>query len=444
MSEKFTRSFVKSGLIAAAAVAVSVPSEKASAGSQSISTNANGGQIVISASTDRFAGAIESLTYRGVQYVDIADHGRQIQSAIQLDNLGECLNPNEAGSEADGAKFTSSSVLLSISSSNNVLTTLTRAAYWLAPGQQYPTACSPATSISSAQNTTVLSNYRIGRTTRFFGPSIPNLLLMDTTFTVPENRSAASVEGLTGYLPPSFTTFLTYDRSQRRLTKLFANSSNQQTTTPIIVSLPNGSSAMGVMSNSIPNTTSSNAAYYAYFYFGGSQATAKWSCVFGEQNLTANSTYTYSCPIAVGTVDEVVNAMNAYPGSGTGEFVPVYRFYRAPKHFMSLSYAEGAGAGYSFETTGFRLFAANSPGRMPLYRCYNPSGADHFVSTQSNCEGKNQEGILGYAATGPTANLVPLYRFYRPRTSSHLITVTFSEGAAGGFVYEGTLGYVAS
>lgn len=443
MPAQFRNLSLKSCILGSIAL-IALLSAPAMAGSQSISANVNGSPMVISASTDRFAGAIESLTYRGVQYVDIADHGRQIQSAIQVDNLGECLNPNEAGSEADGAKFTSSSVLLSISSANNVLTTLTQPAYWLAPGQQYPTTCSPFTSISRAQNTTVLSDYRIGRTTRFFGPSIPNLFLIDTTFTVPENRTTASVEGLTGYLPPSFTTFLTYDRIERRLTKLNANSSNQQTTTPIIVARPNGASAMGVLSNFIPNTTSSNAAYYAYFYFGGSQATAKWSCVFGEQNLTANSTYTYSCPIAVGTVDEVVNAMNAYSGSGTGEFVPVYRFYKAPKHFMTRSYAEGAGAGFTFETTGFRLFGASAPGRMALYRCFNPSGADHFVSTQSNCEGKNQEGILGYAATAPSGNLVPLYRFYRAQTASHLITVTFSEGAAGGFVYEGNLGYVAS
>lgn len=428
----------------AAALAASLIAAPAWAGSQSISANVNGSQLTVSASTDRFAGAIESLVYRGVQYVNIADHGRQIQTAIQLDGLGECLNPNEAGSEADGAAFTSSSVLLSISNSGNILSTQTRAAYWLAPGQNYGRPCSPSTSISTAQNKTVLSNYRIGRVTRFYGAAIPNLLVVDTTFMIPENRNSASIEALTGYLPPSFNSFLTYDRNQRRLIKLSANSSNQRTQTPIIVSLPNGSSSMGVLSNEISTSSASGAEYYAYFYFTGSQATAKWSCVFSASNLVANSTLAYSCPIAVGTVDEVIAAMDAYPGAAASDFVPVYRFYKYPQHFMTRSYSEAAGAGFTFETTGFRLFKTGGSGRAPLYRCYNPGNRDHFASRQSNCEGQNQEGVLGYVATGPGGGLVKLYRFFRANTADHLITVNYSEGANNGYAYEGELGYAAS
>lgn len=421
-----------------------IQSAPAQAGSESISTNVSGSPLIVSASSDRFAGAIESLVFRGVQYVNIADHGRQIQSAIQLDNLGECLNPNEAGSEADGALYTSSSVLHSILSSNNVLTTLSQPAFWLAPGENYGEPCSPYTTISTAQNTTILSNYRISRTTSFYGPSIPNLLEITTTFTVPENRTSASVEGLTSYLPPSFTNFLTYDRNERRLTKLTVNSSIQRTSTPIIVSLPNGSSSMGVLSNSIPSSDPSKAAYYAYIYYPGSQSTAKWSCVFAENNLLANTTYAYSCPITVGTVDEVIAAMDAYPGANQNGLLPVFRFYKYPQHFMTRSYSEAAGAGFIFETTGFRLYQASGSGRAPLFRCFNSSNGDHFVSTQANCEGLSVEGILGYAATSQVGNLVPLYRFYKVSTADHLTTINYSEGVNGGYTYEGVLGYVAS
>ena len=179
----------------------------ASANDESISNNVGSDTIVLTASGSRFAGAISSLTFRGVEYVNIADHGREYQSAIQLDNLGECYNPNEAGSKADGTALSSSSVLNSLTSLGGVLQSSTTPAFWLAPGENYGKPCSPYTSVSTAQNTTVLSSYNISRASQFFGPSIPNLIKVDVSFTVPESRSSASVEAFTGYLPPSFNMF---------------------------------------------------------------------------------------------------------------------------------------------------------------------------------------------------------------------------------------------
>lgn len=414
------------------------------ANSVSISETVNGSTLTVSASSDRFAGAIESIVYRGVQYVDIADHGRQVQTAIQLDNLGECYNPNEAGSAADGASYTSSSILSAISASNNVLTTRTRPAFWLAPGQNYGKPCSPFTTISTAQNSTVLSNYTIARSTNFVGPSAPNLLVVNTSITVPENRNSASVEALTGYLPSSFSTFLTYDRASRTLTKLSATGNIQTTSTPIIVSLPSGTSAMGVLSNDIPSGNPNRAAYYAYFYASGAHPTAKWSCVFSEANLIAGTTYNYACPIAIGTVDEVIASMDGYSGGAPGQMAPVFRFYANSRHFVTRSYSEAASTGWSFETTGFHVFTAGGAGRAALYRCYNAPNGDHFISTQSNCEGYNQEGNIGFAATTQSGNLIPLYRFYKGSAKDHLITVNYAEGMNNGYAFEGVLGYVAS
>lgn len=413
----------------------------ASAADVSIAQTANGATMTVTGSGGRFAGAISSLTFRGVQYVDIADHGREIQSALQLDGFGECLNPTEAGSKADGTNLTSSSVLLSIANSGNVLTTQNRSAYWLLPGENYGQACSPSTTATTAQNTTVLSNYTISRTTSFY-PSIPNLIQADTTFTIPEDRSSASIEALTGYLPSTFNSWLKYDRASRTLVKLYGNGTNQQTTSPVIVSQSNGQHAMGAISPGI--TGADPQAYFAYFTFGGTHPTAKWSCVYGHGPMTAGTQLTYTCLMAVGTVDEVIAALNAYPmpGQTLSPMVPVYRFYKYPQHFMTLSYTEAAGAGFTFETTGFHLFPTGGSGYQALYRCYNPYSHDHFVSTQSTCEGFNQEGTLGYAATQAGSGLVPLYRFYRSNTADHLITVNYSEGSSNGYAYEGTLGYV--
>ncbi|WP_146029824.1 hypothetical protein [Erythrobacter sp. SAORIC-644] len=418
----------------------------------SISRTANGSTITLTASGNRFAGSISSLTYRGVEYIDIADHGRQMQSAIQLDGLGECYNPNEAGSRADGKKLTSQSSLQYISSVSNLLETRTRPAFWLAPGQAYEGACNPnlappRNTISTAQNTTVLSDFIVQRISSFFGSSIPNVIDVDVQWTIPEAFNSSNTEASTAYLPASFGTVLTYDRATRKLTKVTAtavDSSSQHTALPVILAQSNGLHAMGAWSPAI--MTNPSRGYMAYLNFSAAvDPTMKWSCVFGERNIAAGSTYSYSCPIAVGTVDEVINAINAYPvpGQTLGNMVPVYRFHKAPKHFMTRSYSEGASEGFTFETTGFRLFPSNAVGRRALYRCHNVASSDHFISKNSNCEGQNDEGIIGYAATAQSSGLYPLYRFYRADIANHLITVNYSEGSQGGYTYESILGYVA-
>ena len=444
-----TQKFTKASSLILLATTFSTP---AVAGDASISSVANGQTIVLTASGDRFAGAINSLTYRGVQYIDIADHGRQMQSAIQLDGWGECYNPNEAGSVNDGTKLTSTSRLLSISSANNILQTQTQPAFWLAHQQQYGKPCnpnlpSPRNTVSQAQNLTDLSNFTFARTSSFYGAAIPNVINVDVSWTVPENHDSSNTEASTAYLPATFSVFLTYDRGSKTLTKVTAtaiDSAASHTPLPIIIAQPNGMHSMGAFSPTI--MTNPGRGYMAYLSFGGSAPTSKWSCVYGETSITSGAVYSYSCPIAVGTVDEVVAAIDAYPvpGQSVSSMVPVFRFYKYPQHFMTRSYSEAANAGFTFETTGFHLFPTGGNGYHPLYRCYNASNSDHFISIQSNCEGLIYEGVMGFASTTQTSGLLPLYRFYRSSTADHLITVNYAEVSQGGFAYEGILGYVAN
>ena len=64
-----------------------------------------GGKPLVIRTTSRLAGAIESLKWDGVEFIDSHDHGRQLQSAINADVNGvfhvECYNPTEAGSVVD-------------------------------------------------------------------------------------------------------------------------------------------------------------------------------------------------------------------------------------------------------------------------------------------------------------------------------------------------------
>lgn len=186
----------------------------------------------------------------------------------------------------------------------------------------------------------------------------------------------------------------------------------------------------------------SSGMYYEYYYFSAN--TSKQGCVFSKGAITAGTTFNFSCPAAIGTVDEVIAAMNAYPIPTTDTHIPIFRFHNDIHHFYSLSYTEGQSTNYyTFEGTDFHLFPSNGNGvYIPLYRCYVSGSLDHFLSTSSTCEGSNVEGILGYLSHFSESGLIPLYRFFRSNGGDHLITTNYSEGTASGYIYEETLGYV--
>src|SRR5688500_1226431 len=107
------------------------PSDKAA-----IRRVAGNSEVVIT-TMPRLAGAIHSLTWNGKEFIDSADHGRQLQSAANFDGGGEFIsetfNPTEAGSRRDGAGDRTSSRLLHSIIGEHSLQTTTQLAFWLAP-----------------------------------------------------------------------------------------------------------------------------------------------------------------------------------------------------------------------------------------------------------------------------------------------------------------------
>jgi len=114
-----------------------------------------GGQPLVLRTTSRLAGAIDSVRWAGVEFIDTYDHGRQLQSALNADVEGvfhpECYNPTEAGSAADGHGPRSTSRLEAISVRDGVLSTRARMAFWLSPGMR--------SQGRPAQNTSLLSDH---------------------------------------------------------------------------------------------------------------------------------------------------------------------------------------------------------------------------------------------------------------------------------------------
>jgi hypothetical protein len=125
------------GIVAVWLVVGQAPPELS--GDATIRGKAGDSEIVIK-TTSRLAGAIDSLTWKGVEFIDSADHGRQLQSASNLDAgkpfHPETFNPTEAGSRRDGAGRRSTSRLVKIEAKGDELRTAILPAFWLRPGEK--------------------------------------------------------------------------------------------------------------------------------------------------------------------------------------------------------------------------------------------------------------------------------------------------------------------
>jgi len=125
-------------------------------------------EIVIT-TTARVAGAIHSLSWNGKEFIDSYDHGRQMQSAVNLDCsndfIPEVFNLTEVGSSSDGTRERSSSRLLRMRVANSELQTTTQMAFWLAPGEKALG--------NSARNGKVLSDHLVSKRFRIGHKGLP-------------------------------------------------------------------------------------------------------------------------------------------------------------------------------------------------------------------------------------------------------------------------------
>jgi hypothetical protein len=258
-----------------------------------------GGGIVLR-TTRRLAGAIDSLRWNGKEFIDSTDHGRQLQSAASFGEDGpgfwaECYNPTEAGSRADGAGPTSTSVLLSLSASGNVLETRTRMAFWLKPGE--------ASEGRPARNRTALSDHVLSKKVSIGFRDLPNVVEHVATFTVPagERCTLAQFESLTGYMPPDFSRFLVFDPATGATKPLTDGPGEQKF--PVVLATESGSHAMGLFS------PEPGASYGRWRFVR--EKVVKWNCVFRVRKPedVPPGDYAYRHYVPVGTLEDVVAAM---------------------------------------------------------------------------------------------------------------------------------------
>lgn len=285
--------------------AIGAAAEEPVSGDSVIRAAAGGSEIVIT-TTSRCAGAIHSLTWNGREFIDSADHGRQLQSASNFDAgkepfFPETFNPTEAGSARDGAGKMSTSKLLELRAKDNVLATKSLMAFWLAPGEKslgHP-----------ALNDKKLSDHLLAKEIRIGFEKWNNVLNYRASFTVPKNErhNYAQFEALTGYMPPDFSRFETFDPKTEQLEPLSDGPGEQSR--PIVFSTASGSHAMGIFSPDQPSRGYEGAGYGRFRF--RAEKVVKWNCVFrvrDEQGVKPGD-YSYRMLVPIGTRDEVRQAL---------------------------------------------------------------------------------------------------------------------------------------
>ncbi len=297
----------------------------------SLTGSAAGHSITVSTSA-RTASAVNSLVWNGVDFIDDHDHGRQLQSASNHGVVGQAFcpegyNPTQAGSVNDGAGPFSTSTLISEHVVNNQLTTSGMMAFWQAPGQTNLAGC-------TAYNSTLLSDHGVSTTYTLGvgvnGVWVDNLIRHDVTFTIPDQPGVDffyhQMEVLTGYMPPAFSVFRTWNPTSNQLNTIAPPNAEQAL--PLIVSTPDSRFAMGVYSPGLPQSSFASAGYGGFVFPGADSdagpgtGVSKWNLVYREgranqpQNLQTQSSLTYTSYLAVGTVQDVQTALATLVGFG--------------------------------------------------------------------------------------------------------------------------------
>lgn len=237
-----------------------------------------GAHEIVITTTARLAGAIHSLTWHGQEFIDSADHGRQLQSAANFDlstpYSNETFNPTEAGSRADGTGPRSSSRLLHYVSGNDWLQSTNQMAFWLRPGE--------TSGGLPAKNSTILSNHLLTKRVQIGYKELPQVVTYDATFTLPlgERHSYAQFEAVTGYMPPVFDKFWRYLPGKETLEPLSDGPGEQRY--PVVLATATGAHAMGIFSPDQPSSGFENAGYGRWRF--EKERVVKWNSVFRIRN----------------------------------------------------------------------------------------------------------------------------------------------------------------
>ena len=256
--------------------------------------------------TSRLSGAIHSLTWMGKEFIDLADHGLQLQSASSFD-VGnkdfwpEAYNPTEAGSRRWCGADQFQQAGRDRGSWEQKLNTIVQPAFWLAPGElsgKFP-----------ARNKQVISNHLITKQVTIGYKNYAHAIDYRVTFSVPagEKHTLGQFEAVTGYMPAEFTKFWSLDPKTGQMNPLTDGPGEQKD--PVIFSTANGMWAMGVWLPDQPSKGYESIGYGRFRF--APEKVVKWNCVFRVKDPVAIKTgnYDYRAFVIIGTAQNVRDTM---------------------------------------------------------------------------------------------------------------------------------------
>jgi hypothetical protein len=253
----------------------------------------------------QFGGAVYSFRWNGKEFINNFDKGRELQSAVSFDNLGECYNPTEAGSRADSTALHSTSKLIAVTKSSTTISTRSQMAFWLAPG----TSSSGCPGGIAARNTTQLSDFVLSKHIQLRAEGIANAIDHSVSFSVPRSYKSALFEALTAYLSPDFSQFWTFDLANSVRKHISDGPGDQKY--PLIFSTSDHRFAFGVYSSELPQRVWPERGYGRFSFANikpPGSPTVKWNCVFREKDIKPGD-YSYRCTSIFGTLQDVEKAM---------------------------------------------------------------------------------------------------------------------------------------
>ena len=183
-------------------------------GDATISGSVLGSPLTLKTST-QFGAGISSIIWRGKEFVNNYDHGRQFSTNASFFNRYECYNAYETGSKEDGQKLTSSAKVLSLSASGNTLDSSTQMCWYLStvyPRPGFGDECGDPANFLNPGLTYQgpLSNYILHKSVTIGFAGISNVIEYLDVLTIPEVVQNGVIQ-MTTVLPWDFSTLLTYD-----------------------------------------------------------------------------------------------------------------------------------------------------------------------------------------------------------------------------------------
>jgi hypothetical protein len=174
-------------------------------------------------------------------------------------------------------------------------------AFWLAPGEK--------SSGRPALNDRVLSDHLVRKRVQIGYKKLDHVLDYRVTFTVPrgEPHTFAQFEALTGYMPPEFERFFTFDPATGKLAPLDDGPGEQAL--PIVFATADGKHAMGIYSPDQPAAGWDKVGYGRFRF--KAEKVVKWNCAFrvNAPKGVRPGEYSYRMFVPVGTQEDVRRAL---------------------------------------------------------------------------------------------------------------------------------------